>query len=243
MKLLFRRLRIIALITLGVAALTAPADAWYYFTSTTGNRIAWRASYRPVTIVVGTDYETAANDLGYSILNTVLNEWDKPYVTSVNLLKSPPSTLTPSNTTMNLSTVNGFLRSPQAGKIWIVLDATGAIFSGLGLDPSSGILGLGLPFMMATNPSEIGAGMVLINYWYMKTKYSSDKDLLYTMTLLHELGHVLGFAHSVSGKNTLATVAATTPAVMYPFATLGPPASPTTLQHDDKAAVITVYGL
>jgi len=174
---------------------------------------------------------------------TAITSWNTAAGGS-NLL-CPTATCDPSSgtyqKTMTASAVANFLRSPTANAIWVVYDTDGSVLSSYGVDPSSTVLGVGtgLSFNSA-RPQDICSGILIINANNISTA------AIYQKVFIHEVGHVLGFAHSIPGNNNGVVTAsgagcsglACIP-VMFPFLYSN---SPSTLNPDDQAAARTVYG-
>ena len=239
--------------TLGLAALiffglASPLFAWYYFTASNSNRKAWvfNTSCNPdnsqINLYVDSD-TPSAEQLTLTTTTTwgspVITDWNEPFGgATISLMNTTIDT----STSMDSDSVVSYYSSPVAGRIWIVYDSTGDVFSRFGIDPDSGVLGIGLSFEQdGANPQNICSGLILINAYYINKEYGSNATKQYKVTVLHELGHTLGFAHSVSAGNRLETVGQTTAGipVMYPFSYTS---GPTSLQNDDHAGAKAVYG-
>lgn len=236
-----------ALALLVLSGLVSPLFAWYYFTASNGSRKAWvlnsscNSGNSQISIYV--DSDTPANR--QNTLNTVtaygkgiIQDWNEPFAGGSNSLIS---TTLDTSTSMDANSVVNYNSNPVAGRIWIVYDSTGDVFSTFGVDPDSGVLGIGLSYEMdGSNPQNICSGLILINAHFINSNYA-DPVRMYKYTTLHELGHALGFAHSVSAGNLGDTLHATTSgaAVMYPFASS---TGPTVLANDDMAGARAVYG-
>ena len=116
----------------------------------------------------------------------------------------------------------------------------------LGVDPTGTILGVGLPLTLdASQPADICAAILILNAStsFLPTSAAgctgtSGSCTTFEFTLLHEMGHTLGFAHAVGGRNgTAFSSAIANLPVMYPFAH-----SAFTLAPDDIAGAEAVYG-
>ena len=249
----------IILITLSVALFlwVGPLFAWYYFISqSNGERLQWvfgsscNTNARPITLTVDTSIPTGYKNTINVDANHIVTQWNNPFGQNINLLNSTLS----SGASLSAAEVSAYVSSPTAGEIRIVYDSDSSLFSGLGLDPST-VLGVGLPLAMnPARPQDICAGIIILNgplFGAFTTPANEFKK-----TLLHELGHVLGFAHSVSGGNgtavSLVQMGSGTYSgdpsklpVMFPFSLAdasGNSGNPDLLSPDDKAAAIAVYG-
>ncbi len=235
-----------ALAALLIFFVVSPLWPWYYFIATNGERTRWvfnsscNSGNSNITLYVDSDTPTNRQDTlttttAYGV--GVIPNWNQPYGgASIGLLNGTIDT----STSMSANSVVSYYNSPQAGRIWVVYDSDGSVFSRFGIDPSVGVLGIGLSFALdGASPQNICSGLILINAYYINA--TADPVRLYKTTVLHELGHSLGFAHSVSAGNKAQTVntAVSSYPVMYPFSFS---TSPAVLQNDDFAGAKTVYG-
>lgn len=226
----------------------SPAEAWYYFVANNSERTQWvfNSSCNPgsgsINLYVDSDTPAAEQNSLHTTTTwgpPVITDWNEPFSgASIGLINTSINT----SISMTSSTVVSFHNSPTAGQLWIVYDSDGSVFSTFGLDPTSGILGVGVTYSLdGSNPHHVCAGLVLINALFINANYGGMATRQYKVTALHEIGHAMGFAHSVSAYNNFSTV--TTPvgtrAVMYPFSSLS---GPTQLQNDDHAGARAVYG-
>ncbi len=226
-------------------ASAVPAFAWYFFTGPLGDRMQWVFSTscnpkaRPITIRFDSDTTNIPAVAG--AITAVLNDWNNPQGKAINLLNNPVG----SEVSMPVSVYASYLSNPTAGEIWVAYDTDGSILRYLGISSNS-ILGVGLPLGMSGGKSQdICSGLVVINGQSVTTATQ------YRQTLLHELGHVLGFAHNIAGgngetvrfasisNNTLTLNFPGNLPVMYPFAVTG---ATNTLTPDDQAGAYAVYG-
>ncbi len=241
-----KRITPVILIILAVSCLLVEsANSWYYFTTRGGARMQWifnggnNPNPRPIEIIIDDDTPLSVQGL----ISNVIGEWNTPFSETLNLLGAFST-----GQAMDAAASQGYLKNPEPGKIWIVHDTDGSVLASFGLGPSN-VLGLGLAITSAGAPSQIYSGLVIINADFV-AGYSNGNTLidtaselsLYQGTLLHEMGHVLGLAHSIGGGNRYETVntlqdRGNVP-VMYPFWYSD---KPDTLQVDDQAGVLSLY--
>ena len=224
-----------------LVAATTPLFAWYFFTSPGGDRMQWvfgtscnASGARPIQVRFDTDTPGSYA----AAITALLADWNTAAGTNTLLARA-------GDTTISVATYAAFLSAPQANQIWVAYDLDGSILSYLGVSSNS-ILGIGLP--LATNPArpqDICSGLIVLN------GKSLASGAEYGKTLLHEMGHVLGFAHNIAGgngqtikfasisNNTLSVFQPLNLPVMYPFAVSG---ATSTLNADDKAGAYAVYG-
>ncbi|HBS05187.1 MAG TPA: hypothetical protein DEA96_09495 [Leptospiraceae bacterium] len=230
----------------------ASARAWFFFIAQNGLRQQWvfgsgcNSSSRPITVTYDTDDPSNGNIVYGNLVKSVHDEWNQDSGSNVNIMTD--ITTNGANITyfaMNVNSVNAYLQNPTPGLIRVVYDADGAVLRNLGVDPDN-VLGIGVPLAIdSSRPNEICSGIMILNGHLLDSLGSTQKQQYYRYTLLHELGHVLGFAHSIAGDNIQSTgVQASTSdfvPVMHPFAP-NPPSVTKTLTDDEKAGLITVYG-
>lgn len=224
--------------------LPSSAFAWFPFIASNGQPSKWvwntscNSGSRPITVI----YDAAMNVawMNGSVIPEVHTSWNSGLITS--LFQSP--NYSASNST--ISSVNSYMRSPPANTIRVVWDSDGSIFSFFGI-PTDSVLGIGLGFNTnSSRPQDICSGMVLLNKALIES-YGGFKDRYLYFTLQHELGHILGLAHSIAGDNTssgLSVGVFTSASVptMYPFAPAVMPAVGASLHADDAAAKKVLYG-
>ncbi|MEQ9364932.1 MAG: hypothetical protein RIF32_11845 [Leptospirales bacterium] len=222
---------------LGVAQ---PLFAWYYFTTSAGERQRWVFgtscnAATQITPIFDTDIPGQPR---VNVIPAILTEWNN--AAGVTLYGTAQYTVS-----MSASASNAFINSPTAGQLWVVWDTDGSVLRSLGVDPSGTILGVGLPLTMdATRPADVCAAILILNAStsFLPTSAATCATAgtcqTFAFTLLHEMGHTLGFAHAVSGRNgTAFSTAISNLPVMYPFAH-----STNTLAPDDIAGAKAVYG-
>jgi len=224
----------------------APLAAWYYFVTSGGERAQWtwnstcNPNARPIQLFVDSDtpaaYQEEINGVSATGTN-IIDNWNNPQGKAINLF----NTAVDNNATMSVSYINSFLNNPVKNRVIIVYDSDGSIFNALGADPTR-VLGLGvpMPYFLDLKDRNICSGIVFMNGWLISRGTSAVNE--FKKTLLHELGHVLGFAHNIAGGNGNTLGIKTNPAlwpVMFPFADLNSPAN---LTSDDQAGAYSVYG-
>lgn len=232
-----------ALLLLIGALLPAPLFAWYYFTARNGMRTQWvfgsscNTGSRPIVIYYDSDLPGAY----YTAGGTAINDWNSAAGGTNLLCPNASCTQGTHSITMSVSAVSNFLRSPTANAIWVVYDTDGSVLRSYGVDPSGGLLGMGTGMSYnSARPQDICSGLLIMN------AANIPNALTYQKVFLHELGHVLGFAHSIPGNNNGVVTASGSGCsgnacipVMFPFLYSNSPAA---LNPDDLAAARTVYG-
>lgn len=226
---------------LGVAQ---PLFAWYYFTTSGGERQRWVFSSScnaaaQISPIFDSDIPAATRG---TVIPAILAEWNT--AAGVTLYGAAAFSVS-----MTSSVTNAFINAPTAGQLWVVWDTDGTVLSSLGVDPTGSILGVGLPLTIdASRPADICAAILILNGTNSVLAGGSSLGAascgaagsctLFEFTLLHEMGHTLGFAHAISGRNGTAfsTINSNLP-VMYPFAVAG-----FQLKPDDIAGAQAVYG-
>ena len=228
-------------------------QAWFFFIAKNGMRQQWvfnsgcNPNSRPITVTYDTDDPSNGSATYGALVKQVHDEWNQDGGLNINIMTD--ITTAGANITyyqMDVNAVNAYLQNPQPGVIRVVWDADGAVLQNLGVDPEN-VLGIGVPLAIDNNrPNEICSGLMILNGQLIGSLASpTSRQQYYRYTLMHELGHVLGFAHSVAGSNSSSgLVQASTQdyiPVMHPFAP-SPPSLTKPLTDDEKAGLITVYG-
>ena len=222
--------------------------AWFFFIAKNGLRQQWvfssgcNPSARPIKVTYDTDDPSNGSITYWKIIKGIHDEWNQQSASPLNLMTQ--ITTNGANIEyqeMSVSAVNAYLQNPVAGTIRVVYDSNGDVLRNLGIDPQN-ILGIGLPLAMDSNrPNEICSGLMILN----GSLLNNLGPVYYRYTLLHELGHVLGFAHSIAGDNGSAGLVDASTSdyipVMHPFAP-NPPSLSKTLTDDEKAGLNSVYG-
>lgn len=244
-----------ALIMTAVFAWPSKGEAWFFFIAKNGQRQQWvfgqgcNSSSRPITVTYDTDDPsnggTATNTLYKNSIQHVHNEWNQDPSLNLNLINDINTVSTDiTYFQMTLSSVNSFLSNPTPGVIRVVWDSDASILTNLGVDKEA-VLGVGLPLAIdSSRPNEICSGILILNGWLINTAGGNARNY-YQYTLMHEIGHVFGYAHSITGDNGTGAVVTASSSdyvpVMHPFAP-SPPSLTKTLTDDEKAGLITVYG-
>lgn len=230
-------------------AAAGPAFAWYFFVASNGQRLQWvfgsscNANARPIKVYFDSD-TTATQKL---LIDSIINDWNQPHGNpSMNLLFKQSG-----STTITTAQAIAFLQSPLANQIWVVYDTDGSMLASLGVS-SNAVLGIGLPLALnSARPQDICSGLIILNGRSGGAIANDGLGIEFKKTVLHELGHVLGFAHNIAGGNgstiemvkiengTLSGSGANKLPIMYPFAITG---TASTLHPDDHAGVYAVYG-
>ncbi|MBL8019857.1 MAG: hypothetical protein JNM27_09345 [Leptospirales bacterium] len=238
-------MRRLALVSSLLLVVSTPLFAWYYFTASNGQRQQWvfgsscNSGSRPITMIYDSDIQSLA--AGYqTAITTVMTQWNAP--TGGNLL-CPTATCSPVShqQTMTASAVNNFLNSPTANQIWMVWDTDGTVLRSVGVDPNSSVLGVGLGLNPnSSRPQDLCSGILILNAPLILSSTTPAPTIRFQQVVLHEIGHVIGLAHSIAGNNMGTVTAATGPnlPVMFPFLFSN---SPTTLNPDETAGVRSIY--
>ncbi|MCE9600361.1 MAG: matrixin family metalloprotease [Spirochaetia bacterium] len=223
---------------------STPLFAWYYFTTAGGLRQQWvfgtscnTSGSRPITMI----YDADLPGTFQAAIAPVIVQWNTP--TGGNLL-CPVGTCAPTNPTyqrtMDATAVSNFVSSPTSNQIWLVWDSDGSVLRSVGIDPTSGVLGIGVGLdANSSRPQDLCAGVLLLNGTSIST------TTRFQQVSIHEIGHVLGLAHSIAGNN-MGTVTAQSAGcsgvaclpVMFPFLFSN---SSTTLNPDDLAGARSIY--
>lgn len=222
-----------------------PAEAWYYFTASNGERQRWvfeSSCNSASSITTLFDSDIPSNARG-AIVQGVLDQWNNS-ISNRTLFQSPSY-----DQAFDASSTTAFINSPVAGQLRVVWDTDGSVIRALGADPTAGILGIGIPLTTdRTRPQDICASTLVLNASNSSLLSSANSCLvvsgtctLYGSTLLHEIGHTLGFAHSISGLNgdAFSATVQNLP-VMYPFVFSS--FQRNTLTEDEKAGAQAIYG-
>lgn len=210
-----------------IAAAVFPAAAVGYGqfdAALDGTAARWQTL--PIEVVVdgGTLF---GNTNGLALVQQAVDAWN-------NVAGVPPLMVRPLAQAADDYTFANFASwDVDDGRIRVVFDEDGEIFSAVGLDPSGGVLGLGSATAERSTGFALG-GVVLIN-GHASAGGSSDL----AGTIVHEFGHVLGLTHTPVGFGGLAPLPNSKRPTMYPFST-GFDSS--TLEADDTAGIRAIYG-
>lgn len=250
---------LLAVVSLAVFMIE-PLNAWFFFNAKNGMRQQWvfntscNPNSRPIQVYYDDRLATIGTQSKRNAIAIVHQRWnDKDTIggtVNVNLLDDyTASTGVVLNNTItfegNTELIRQILENPNssnAGKVYVVYDSDGAAFELLGIT-SSEVLGVGIPLTLdSSNPNHICSGILVLN----AARLGSNDNAFY-YTLVHELGHVLGFAHSIIGANSGLVTAdsnATDLPIMFPFLIQSMVNQGTSrqLSADEKAGLYNVYG-
>src|SRR5438876_5408613 len=175
-----------AVVIVWVLLVAAPADAYHLFTvmnGTTAVPVRWQSA--GIVFTADTDGPTGQNFTTLS--TTATSTWNA--VTDAVDVFGTPVTSTVNFTAANLHPAWGNLTGD--GKYELVYDADGAALTALGLVPA---------IVNGYGPSRqrlVGNIGVIDDAFFVVNGSRTNFDLL--STLVHELGHILGIAHSTVG--------------------------------------------
>lgn len=223
---------------------------WVFFVTADGQRLQWvfeqscNPEPAPIRLIADRSFLSSFSETNTEqMFARVVEQWNLPE------RSDEIDSSTETTEALNLFTAGGissshftseyvmnYLENPQANEIHVVYDRDSSILRSLGIG-SAGILGIGIPLNMnAERRHDICSGLVILNGGSINGVPHIEQ------TLLHEIGHTLGFAHSISGGNRDGMVRAQSNEhipVMFPFALNE---APTTLRPDDRAGLRAVYG-
>lgn len=165
--------------------------------------LAKRWSILPVQVIVDAGTLFGKTN-GFTLIQQAVGVW--------NSVKGVPTLLAaPVTSSFDYDNSNASLWNIQDGVIRVIFDEGGAILSSNGMDPTSGLLGIGLT-IPDTSGFSVG-GLVVING---HPSANGLGDLL--GTIIHEFGHVLGLTHTPVGFGGLSPPPLSAIPTMYPFA-------------------------
>lgn len=210
-------------------ALVLPRLQGYHLFTTGGNLNRWSIS----SVVFTADADTVGGVSFTSLCTTAVAAWNN--VTDALDIFGTPTTSAVNFTGANLNTAWGNLTGD--GNYELVYDADGSALTAFGLNPAS-INGYG--------PSNTTAAGVINDAFFIVTGTRTNFDLLSTMT--HELGHILGIAHSTVGMHNSSTadtaldkISVASVPTMHPFSLGTGNTARRTLEPDDNAALRELY--
>ncbi|MFN7919338.1 MAG: hypothetical protein U0Q16_04530 [Bryobacteraceae bacterium] len=215
--------------------MAGPMAGYHHFYINSGGTpvpVRWQTTANVFTA----DTDGPAGQNFTTLCTTATTTWNA--VTDALDIFGTPVTSAVNFTGANLNTAWGNLTGD--GKYELVYDANGAALTALGLDPAS-VNGYG-----PSRKRLVGSSGVIDDAFFVVTGTRTNFDLL--STLIHELGHIQGLAHSTVGMHTSATpetaldkIALNSVPTMHPFSLGTGNTSRRTLEPDDMASLRELY--
>ncbi len=234
-----RRL-VFALVAAGLLA--SAAGAFLVSNSLVGGRYVFEsvpASRRPIDLFVDTEpVPNVANPLG--IIQELMNQWNGVAEAE------PPFGVATAGGPYNGATVGDTFGKFTNTRFEAAWDDTGEILAFFGLSP--GVLGITLK-SVDTGDGDILDLLVVVNTQpgaLIAPGTGASAEELFRATLLHELGHATGLAHTPVGLANpttfgLGLLAPAQIPTMFPFRLPVQPQQGGTIEGDDRAGLIDIY--
>jgi len=227
------RFSVLAFLVLTIA--THRAEAYHHFyVNNAGTPVPVKWQTFGNVFIADTDGPAGQNFT--TLCTTATTTWNN--VVDAQNVFGAPTTSGVNFTGANINTAWGSLTGD--GKYELVYDADGAALTALGLDPAS-VNGYG--------PSRrrlVGAQGVIDDAFFVVTGTRANFDLL--STLIHELGHIQGLAHSSVGMHNsssadtaLDKITLNSVPTMHPFSLGTGNTSRRTPEADDLASIRELY--
>ncbi len=234
-----RRL-VVALVAAGLLA--SAAGAFLVSNSLAGGRYVFESvplSRRPIDLLVDTEpVPDVANPLG--VIQELMNQWN-------GVAEAEPAFgIATAGGPYNGATVGSTFGTFTNTRFEAAWDDTGQILSFFGLSPS--VLGITLK-SVDTGDGDILDLLVVVNTQpgaLVAPGTGATAEELFRATLLHELGHATGLAHTPVGLANPTTfgLGLLTPQqipTMFPFRLPVQPQQGGTIEGDDRAGLIDIY--
>ncbi len=230
-----QRIPLIFCSLVAVICLCGPASVLgyhFFYLSSGANQLAARWRTLPVNLVVDNAPASFQTDA-----QTAVNTWN-----NVATAKDVFGTLSTSSTDFtgsNFNTAWGMMPAGGDGQHEVVFDADGSALTRVGVDPTM------FNGVAPTRKEIVGGEAVIVDTYFIVNGSRTNFDRLSTM--VHELGHVQGIAHSSVGMHNSASPAGGALDVinvgsvptMHPFSVGG--TARRSLEPDDVAALSELY--